>query len=145
MTESQPDSPVFKRKLRISLNMALMCFVGFAAYVGITAYKERLMHSRIEYAMKETRPLRMKIEAYQAAERRWPTAVELGVPAWNPYPDGGGYQLQPNGQIRVVFSVLPELKGHGISLVPKATAEGKLTWECDSDIELRRYWANYCF
>ena len=41
------------------------------------------------------------------------------------YPDGGGYRLKPDGSIEIEFTVLPELKGHRILLVPRMAPGGQ--------------------
>ena len=73
------------------------------------------------------------------------TPVEMGIPDWNPYPDGGGYRLQANGTLVITFSVLPELKGRSITFAPKLAGNGQIDWQCSADPEIeRRYLPSSC-
>jgi hypothetical protein len=86
----------------------------------------------------ETLPLRDRIETFYIREKRWPTAAEVGVAEWTPYPAGGGYRLQPDGTIVISFSVLPGLKGHSLSFQPKLDSDGKqVKWRCSADPEFK--------
>lgn len=93
----------------------------------------RNLFSRVHYAVQAVQPLRDRIAAFHARENRWPTASELGVAEWTPYPDGGGYRLQPDASILIGFSVLPQLKGHTILLRPVAEPSGAISWKCTPD------------
>ncbi len=111
---------------------ALILCVGTGAVFGtaLNAAREKDLRVRIVYAIGETLPLREKIDAFAVREQRWPTAAELGVQEWTPYPAGGGYRLQDRG-ILITFSVLPELKGHSIALRPvRGDMPGKVEWRC---------------
>jgi hypothetical protein len=69
----------------------------------------------------------------------------MGIPDWNPYPDGGGYRLQANGTVVITFSVLPELKGYSITFTPKPAENGPIDWQCSADAGLdRRYLPSSC-
>ncbi len=100
---------------------------------------------RIAYAIGQTIPLQQKIDAFEARERRWPTAAELGVAEWTPYPDGGGYRLEDGG-IRISFSVMPELKGHSIVMRPvRSSRAGRVEWQCVPSSGLRQsFLPAYC-
>lgn len=112
----------------------------------IEMYRVRNLFSRIAYAIEETGELRQKVEAFHATERRWPTATDLGVPPATPYPDGGGYRLAANGSIVIFFSVLPELKGRNITLLPvPATGGSPIVWRCQPDAGLdKRALPHHC-
>lgn len=138
--------PVQKRRMLNGLGMALLClFVGFVFSTTTGMQQTKNLYSRIAYAIAETQPLRQRIEAFHETEKRWPNSVEMGIPDWNPYPDGGGYRLQANGIIVITFSVLPELKGRSITFTPKLAGNGMMDWQChaDSGIE-QRYLPSSC-
>ena len=49
-----------------------------------------------------------------------------------PYPDGGYYELEDGGVIRIRFTVKPELKKGSIVLAPKLEND-KIVWQCRSE------------
>ena len=138
--------PIQKRRVLNGIGTALL-FLLLGVFFSMTWQMQRVkgMYSRIAYAIEETRELRKKIEVFHEAEKRWPVPREIGLPDWNPYPDGGGYRLQDNGTVIITFSVLPELKGRSITFVPKLAVSGQVEWQCtaDSGIE-RRYLPHSC-
>lgn len=138
--------PVQKGKVLNGIGMILMClFVGFALSTTTGMQRTKNLHSRVAYAISETQALRQQITQFHDAEKRWPSPVEMGIPDFNSYPDGGGYRLQPNGSIVITFSVLPELKGHSITFTPKPTNSGQIDWLCSADAAIeRRYLPSNC-
>ena len=135
-----------KRRVLNGIGTALL-FLLLGAIFSMTWQVQRVksMYSRIAYAIGETRELRGQIEAFHEAEKRWPAAREIGLPDWNPYPDGGGYRLQSNGTVVITFSVLPELKGRSITFAPKLAANGPAEWQCTADPGIeRRYLPHSC-
>ena len=56
----------------------------------------------------------------------------MGVAEWTPYPEGGGYRLRADGNILISFTVMPDLKGHSLTLRPVAEGRG-LRWQCSAD------------
>jgi uncharacterized RDD family membrane protein YckC len=135
-----------KRRILNGIGLVLGClFIGFIFSTTIQMQHVKNFHFRIAYAIGETLPLRKNIEAFHDAEKRWPTPVEMGIPDWNPYPDGGGYRLQANGTVVITFSVLPELKGYSITFTPKPAENGQIDWQCSADAGLdRRYLPSSC-
>lgn len=138
--------PVQKRRLLNGVGMVLLClFVGFVFSTTTGMQRTKNLYSRIAYAIGETQALRKQIEQFHDAEKRWPDSVEMGIPDWNPYPDGGGYRLQGNGTVIITFSVLPELKGHSITFAPKSVENGQIDWQCSADAGIeRRYLPGSC-
>lgn len=111
---------------------------GAVFSIVTAAYVDMNRRARVAYAIAQTEPLRQKVEAFHDREQRWPTAGELGIPEWTPYPDGGGYRLQADGIILITFTVLPELKGRSITFRPIPAADGKkFRWQCSKDAELK--------
>jgi uncharacterized RDD family membrane protein YckC len=110
-----------------------------AAFTTMTdAQNDRNRRSRVGYAIEQTMPLREKIEAFHAREKRWPTPAELSVADWTPYRDGGGYRLRTDGSILITFSVLPELKGRNIIFSPRqAAGSDGIQWQCSTDPGLK--------
>ncbi len=138
--------PIQKRRVLNGIGMALLClFVGFVFSTTTGMQRTKNLYSRIAYAIGETRELRKRIEQFHDAEKRWPDSVEMGIPDWNPYPDGGGYRLQANGNVVITFSVLPELKGRSIIFAPLLAGNGQFDWQCRADPKIeRRYLPSSC-
>jgi hypothetical protein len=138
--------PVQKRRVLNGAGMVLLClFVGFVFSTTTGMQRTKNLHSRIAYAIGETRELRKQIEQFHDAEKRWPDSVEMGIPDWKPFPDGGGYRLQGNGTVIITFSVLPELKGRSITFAPTLAGNGQIDWQCRADPEIeRRYLPSNC-
>ena len=125
----------------------LLCLaVGAMIQSMLDVYKVRGMRGRITYAIQETIPLRAKVQEFRDQMNRWPTAAELGVPDVTPYPDGGHFSLQANGRIVIRFSVLPELKGRGLTFSPSQSSnEAYINWQCSVDNGLdSRYLPSPC-
>jgi uncharacterized RDD family membrane protein YckC len=119
-------------------NVLVCLAAGAALSVMVGAQHDMNRRGRVAYAIEQTRPLREKVEVFQVRERRMPTAGELGVPEWTPYPDGGGYRLQDGG-ILITFTKLPELKGHSIFFRPAPAGDGKkVQWQCSADPGFKR-------
>ncbi len=122
-----------------TLGAVLSCLaIGIAISIATGAERDMNRRWRVHYAITQTEELRQKIDAFQQREQRWPTAGELGVPQWVPYPDGGGYRLGNEGSVLITFSVLPELKGRSITFRPtRNTHGGKIQWQCSADATLK--------
>lgn len=118
---------------------ALICLIsGFMLYAGTSAFQDQERRGRVMYAIQQTQPLRERIEAFHAAQKRWPTPAEAGVAEWTPYPAGGGYRLGADGSVTISFSQAPELKGRSITFRPvPAPGGGKVDWKCTTAGGLR--------
>jgi hypothetical protein len=138
--------PIQKRRVLNGFGMVFLClFVGFMFSTTTGMQQTKNLYSRIAYAIGETQALRKQIEQFHDAEKRWPDSMEMGIPDWNPYPDGGGYRLQANGVVVITFSVLPELKGRSITIAPTLAGNGQIDWQCRADLEIeRRYLPSSC-
>jgi uncharacterized RDD family membrane protein YckC len=119
---------------------ALVAWGLFAAIttVIVGATQDSANRERVTYALHHAQPLRDKVTAFRLKEQRWPAADALGVKEWTPYPGGGGYGLEKEGSIRIRFEAAPGLKGHGITLTPVVSADGKkVEWRCRADPALK--------
>lgn len=135
-TESIAHAEPAQKPGILNVGGAVFLCLATGAVLGtmIAAQRDMNRRARVEYAFAQTEPLRQKIEAFHDREQRWPMGGELGVPEWTPYPDGGGYRLRADGIILILFTVLPELKGHSLTLRPTRGANGKkIQWQCSAD------------
>ena len=94
---------------------------------------DRELITRTYYAYNETQRLRDAVAMHYEVTSSWPTSEEdVGLPTRVSYPDGGYYELEADGVIRIHFEVLPELKRGTIVLTPVAEGED-VRWKCRQD------------
>lgn len=142
--------PETRRARRPSILSMLGDGVGFALIVfvlwnGIMLAKHRDMYARTAYAMSMTAPLKVGVEVYFEEYQRWPVPGDaIGPETRFDYPDGGFYQLEDDGVIRIQFEVLEELK-HGSLLLEPQADDGDVAWQCRAvgDID-KRYVPRLC-
>lgn len=88
------------------------------------------MAYRTNYALNAVHDLKYAVEIFHLQFDRWPTEDdELGASRRFHYPDGGYYELEDNGVIRIRFEVRPELKYGSLVVSPVVGDEG-ITWDC---------------
>ena len=113
--------------------LALPIFV-LSTFGGVEYTKN--LRSRVVYAYQETRNLRNAVELHHLEFKRFPTGVaELGTGQRSHYPEGGYYELETDGVIRVRFTVFDDLKNGSLTLSPQESNEG-IEWRCDREGEL---------
>lgn len=115
--------------------VVLLCLMaGYGMLLTMQVMHVKNFRARTWYAIQAVQELKTRVVEFRAVHDRWPSSQDLGVPDWNPYPDGGGYRLKPDGSIEIEFTVLPELKGHRILLVPRMAPGGhSVNWACSTD------------
>ena len=88
------------------------------------------LRSRVSYSIMQTKELKGAVFKYYLDKNRLPAnAAELGIGSRTIYPDGGYYELEQDGVIRIRFTVKPELKNGQIILSPSFTDDG-MKWGC---------------
>lgn len=124
------------RPLRVILGSALVLLVTLAIYNAALVRYEMELRARISYAYAETVNLRRALEEAHRASERWETSDDvLGTPTRLDYPDGGYFELEEEGTIRIRFTVNPILRR--ISLVIAPQWDGNtLTWSCQAEGEI---------
>jgi len=121
--------PTFKRILSA---LVVTGFPVIILYNFALMQFDRELRSRIGYAIGETAGLRAALEEFYLYEDRWSTSeLELGHPTRAAYPDGGFYELEEDGVIRIRFTVIPKLKKISITLTPENVDE-RYEWRCRS-------------
>ena len=99
---------------------------------------DREMIARTNYAYYETNNLRTAIAFFHEEEQRWPdNEMELGAATRGEYPDGGYYEMEPDGVVRIRFEVLPELTDGSLVLRPVIDEKG-YSWTCRVDGNIKR-------
>jgi hypothetical protein len=104
------------------------------AYIYIDIYRQRATRARVEYAYNETGDLRSDIKDFWLKHGEWPVdAAALGADERREYPDGGDYQLESAGRVRISFTVKPELTGGTVVLTPAFALAEPRYWKCHVD------------
>ena len=139
LREHVSDSdPVSRKQRRPSVksiveNMIVLVIPVIVLLVFAQVGHDMNLRSRIGYAVGEVAMLKFAVEEYYAYYTGWPTKEsELGVATRVNYPDGGYYELEDDGVIRIRFTVKPALKKGSIVVSP-TVEEDRITWECHAD------------
>jgi uncharacterized RDD family membrane protein YckC len=127
-----------RKRRRPSLNkMVVDAFlIGVWVFVFslfIVGKHDRNLRSRIDYAVCEASALKVGVEGYYDEYQKWPAKdAAIGVSTKGEYPDGGYYELEEDGVIRIRFEVRPELKNGSIVFSPEIQ-DGNVTWACRAE------------
>jgi uncharacterized RDD family membrane protein YckC len=126
------------KPLTIVVAAIVMLIPLFGMYNVALMNFDRELRYRLEYAYRETADLRAALYGVHLQLGYWATTKnELGVETRVDYPDGGYYELEEGGVIRIRFTVIPKLKK--ISLLIRPTwKEDELVWECRVQGEISR-------
>lgn len=126
-------------------NGVVLAGIVFLLVVMTQVTNDKNLRARVGYALTETRELQDAAAVFYTENAHWPiTNEEAGVPLQRNYPDGGYYELQENGEIRIQFEVKPELVGGSIVLSPNMNS-AEPAWNCriEGDID-SRYTPHHC-
>jgi len=125
----------YRRPSALSI-VANMLVLGIPLFVLLIFAQTRHvmdLRSRVGYAVGQATVLKAAVQEYYVDARQWPTKnSELGAAISVEFPDGGYYELEDDGVIRIRFTVKPELMKGSIVLSPAAGEDG-VTWECRVD------------
>ncbi len=132
---SQPPPSIWKKLSDALLFAVPVIFLLFVADM----HRQRDLVYRTSYAVDQTARLKVAISEFYEYEQRWPEhEAELGAVARGDYPDGGFYELDANGVIRISFEVKPELVRGQIIISPVAGEEG-VSWGCHQEGDIRQH------
>ncbi len=112
----------------LALGIPVIVIYTFA----LVSYDMELRH-RVAYAITETTLLKGAVSEYYLDKNRLPAnATELGTGTRTDYPDGGYYELEDDGVIRIRFTSKPKLMKGSIVVSP-TVEEDRIIWECHAD------------
>ncbi len=121
---------------------SIFSIIGNAFVLGVPIFgiltflaieKDRNLRFRTMYAVNQTATMKIAVEEFYLYNSRWPeNAAEAVVAARVDYPDGGYFELEDDGVIRIQFTAKPELMSGSIVLSPTPVEEG-IRWECHVD------------
>ena len=122
--------------LRIVIDTLVLGLPAFAILTAAQAQYDMDLRYRTSYALSVVEGLKIAVAGYRDAYSRWPSKdSDLGHITRGDYPDGGYFELEDNGAIRIRFTVKPELMRGSIVLIP--TLDGKrITWICRPEGEI---------
>lgn len=126
--------------LSIAIDVAVLAFPVFLMTIVAQTQHDRDRRARTSYAYGETSELVSAVADYYLEHHAWPLPESvLGVPTRADYPDGGYYELEDDGVIRIKFTVLPDLMAGSIVRKPSAQSDGVI-WTCriEGDIPLAK-------
>ena len=134
---SDRDAATFKRR-RPTIVRMIMDLIVFAVPIVVLSIfagvmNDKDMSYRTNYAFDGVTGLKFAIEEFYLDAERWPTnEQELGAATRGDYPDGGYYELEDKGVIRIHFTVKPQLMKGTIVLKPVVDHNG-VTWTCHAE------------
>jgi uncharacterized RDD family membrane protein YckC len=127
--------PTVRRMIGDGIGLAVPFFV---LMTGSQIQYQRDLIYRTSYAFSETDDIRTAVALHYLESGGWPDgSSEIGMPARADYPDGGFYQLEDDGVVRIHFTVIPDLTKGTIVLSPVAI-EDDISWKCHSEGEIER-------
>jgi hypothetical protein len=101
--------------------------------IALPVHRDKNMLARVSYALAETQTVQLAVQRFHTEHGEFPlAAAALDVAGRVDYPDGGYFQLEANGVVRIRFTVKPELKNGSLLLTP-STDNGKVVWTCSVD------------
>ena len=118
---------------RIVLDILVLAVPVFMVWNVSLIALDRDIRARASYAFGEASALRSAVGFHYEVHGAWPTTdADLGVPTFERYPDGGFFQLEDNGVIRIRFEVMRQLTSGSLVLRPEAR-DNEVTWNCSVD------------
>ena len=119
--------------LSIAGNLFVLGIPVFAIYsMGKIGY-DREMSSWTGYELSAVFELQTAVEEFYAERTRWPANDSaLGAATKGHYPDGGYYELEDHGVIRIHFTVKPDLM-KGLIVLNPSLEDDVIVWKCRSD------------
>jgi uncharacterized RDD family membrane protein YckC len=128
--------PTVMRMIGDAIGLAVPVFV--LVNVSHMQYQRELIY-RTNYAYSETHDLRTAIALHHLQFTAWPGAdSDLGIQTRVDYPDGGYYELEDHGVVRIRFTVIPDLTKGTVVLTPAAN-DGDITWECHAEGDIAQH------
>lgn len=94
---------------------------------------DRDLRYRINYAIEQVADLKTAVSMYYVEHTAWPSSEsELMAATRADYPEGGYYQLEDDGVIRIRFTVNSELRKGSIVLIPRMENDS-FVWQCRTE------------
>ncbi len=147
VSHSGPASAKQRRPsiIRIAGNVLVLGVPVMVLLTTAQVANDRDLRFRIHYAIEEAADLKTAVQIFYIEHSAWPSnKAGLGTATKAHYPDGGYYQLEDDGVIRIRFTVKPELKQGSIVLVPRVENDN-FVWQCGSEGDFaQQYLGRWC-
>jgi len=127
-------------------DLCLLIFFLGILQISTSAYHDRDLISRSYYALSRAQELQIPIEGFYNHYGHFPVSAEerAEIPVIA-FPAGGGARLDNDGEIRIWFDILPELKAGVICLIPEHEKDkGFIHWTCKSKGIENKWLPNLC-
>jgi Zn-dependent protease with chaperone function len=111
--------------------VVLAAVIAVAAAVGIPAYRDYEVKSRLTLSYLSSEPTRRALAAYYAEHKEAPASLEAAGLAAT-LPDGSQLTLEPESMVLTVDSPRGQLV-----FAPQEGADGTLTWQCSAGTGVR--------
>jgi len=137
------SDPVSRKQRRPSVlsivgNLIVLGIPMFAIHSMYKIGYDRELQVRTGYALSAVFELQTAVEEFYTERIRWPASDSaLGAATKGHYPDGGYYELEDHGVIRIHFTVNPDLMKGSIVLNP-SLEDDVIVWKCRSDGDIAR-------
>jgi uncharacterized RDD family membrane protein YckC len=140
VSDSDPATRKQRRPslLRIVIDTLVLGLPAFAILITAQAQYDMDLRHRTSYALSVVEGLKIAVAEYHGAYARWPSKEsDLGHITRGDYPDGGYFELEDNGAIRIRFTVKPELMKGSIVLIPSLNDQ-RISWTCRPEGSIAR-------
>ena len=118
---------------RIMFDILILAVPVYMVWTVSLVAVDRDIRSRATYAIGAVSALRQAVATHRAEHGEWPTAgADLGVPTFERYPDGGFFELEDDGIIRIRFEVMRQLRSGSLVFRPEARDQ-EVVWNCSID------------
>ena len=118
---------------RIVVDALVLAIPVIAIWNGVLVAHDMNLRARVGYAIKQTSALKTGVAIHRDLYDEWPSVdTDLGMPSRGRYRDGGYYELEEDGVIRIHFEVKRELKSGTIVLEPE-WRDGDTVWGCRTE------------
>jgi len=140
VSDSDPATRKQRRPslLRIVTDTLVLGLPAFVILIIAQAQYDMDLRHRTSYALSVVEGLKTAVAEYRDAYSRWPSKQsDLGHITRGDYPDGGYFELEDNGAIRIRFTVKPELMKGSIVLTPSLN-DKRISWTCRPEGSIAR-------
>ena len=147
VSASDPDSGRQRRPsiIRIAGNVLVLGVPVVVLLITAQIANDRDLRYRINYAIEQVADLKTAVSMYYVEHTAWPSSEsELMAATRADYPEGGYYQLEDDGVIRIRFTVNSELRKGSIVLIPRMENDS-FVWQCRTeDGFAQQYMGGWC-
>jgi uncharacterized RDD family membrane protein YckC len=139
LADQDPQSIKHRRASipRMAGDLLALVLPVFFIHTALQAAHDKDIRARTSYALSAIKGLQIALETFYEEESRWPSSsIELGASTKDEFPDGGYYELEDHGRIRIRFTVKPELVVGSLVMAP-LIIDGRSEWKCHQEGDIK--------